>query len=329
MAPDLTILVCTYKRPALLAACMLALGRSAADPALAIRAELVVVDNSDDGSARSVVEAGIPAAPLLSVRYVQAHPANISVARNAGVAKARGTWIAFIDDDQQVAGDWLTIVMAATRDTDADILVGRVMGTYEDPDRAGPAARDLFDRPLDVPSGTQLYAYGPQKRANVTLATSNAIFRRATTLDEEAPFSLHFGDGGGEDYFLYCRLQTQRKIFRALPEAECDDAVPAARCTLDYLKPRAFAGGQAFVTAVVRSNPEPRQAEMAIIGRTLIQAALWPLKYALSRTIRRPHPERVAIQKSAIAGKLRWRRKILPIYRLEHQETTADSDHQG
>ena len=93
----LSVVICTYERPGLLAAL---LGSLLAQDAPRDAVEIVVVDNSDGGSARSVVE-GLGAGAALPLRYVTAHPANISVARNVGVRESRGEAVAFLDDDQE------------------------------------------------------------------------------------------------------------------------------------------------------------------------------------------------------------------------------------
>ncbi len=84
----LSVVICTYERPMLLAALLRSLmGQDGAGDG---ETEIVVVDNSDGETARPVVEELATRAPL-PIRYLTAHPANISVARNAGCRGASAT----------------------------------------------------------------------------------------------------------------------------------------------------------------------------------------------------------------------------------------------
>jgi glycosyltransferase involved in cell wall biosynthesis len=57
--------------------------------------EVIVVDDGSTDNTRAVVAAANP--HILVLRHPE--PAGVSVARNRGIAAARGTWIAFCDDD--------------------------------------------------------------------------------------------------------------------------------------------------------------------------------------------------------------------------------------
>jgi glycosyltransferase involved in cell wall biosynthesis len=71
---------------------------------------VVVVDGSHDGTADALRESG---APVTVVEHDCAF--GVSAARNAGIARARGAWIAFLDDDDVWAPDKLAAQLAAAR----------------------------------------------------------------------------------------------------------------------------------------------------------------------------------------------------------------------
>jgi glycosyltransferase involved in cell wall biosynthesis len=92
MSPEVTIVIPTRNRWELLAATALpsALGQEEVDH------EIVVVDEgSTDGTAAGLASIGDPR--LRVVRHDQAR--GVAQARNAGIAAAGGTWVAFLDDD--------------------------------------------------------------------------------------------------------------------------------------------------------------------------------------------------------------------------------------
>ncbi len=113
---DFSIVIPTYNRPGLLAACLTSI---AALEAAAVRFEVVVVD--DGGSPVDDVVARFRGPmDVTLVRQKNGGPAS---ARNTGAARARGRFLAFLDDDCRPAPDWLEKLHACLA-ADPDRLVG-------------------------------------------------------------------------------------------------------------------------------------------------------------------------------------------------------------
>jgi glycosyltransferase involved in cell wall biosynthesis len=104
-----------------------------------IRHEVIIVD---DGSASPVYDRLGPTARK-SVRVIRHDaPQGVAVARNTGIAAARGDWLAFLDDDDLWAPTKLTDVLRAARQARAGFAFSG--GVYIDQDGAvlsveGPA----------------------------------------------------------------------------------------------------------------------------------------------------------------------------------------------
>lgn len=310
------IVICTFNRRDLLRQALQSIA-ALRDPG-GVQVSVVVVDNSDDSNAFATAESMRPALPW-DLRVVAAHPPNISVARNAGVAAAGDADIvAFVDDDQQLTPDWLISVHRATVELPHDAFLGPVDADFERPDLAGRTARTLFSRQLDVPTGHELIAMGPQKTKVIALATNNAVFRRATTLTDEVCFDPGFGNGGGEDYDLFCRLQRRGRRFAWIDDARAAEHVPASRCNPDYLARRLFAGGQAYAMAVSKNSALPRMERWRLRLVAVIQLCL--LAPVWIRTLRSPRTERdeLRFRIAAVRGKLSLR-GLVPIYRKEQR----------
>ena len=100
-----------------------------------MRLSIIIVDNDPAGGALDQATWCMTAAPF-DVRYVHEPRRGIATARNAAIdaAIAAGAdWIAFIDDDEWAAQDWIANLMAPDyRDT--PILAAPVLPVY--PDRA-------------------------------------------------------------------------------------------------------------------------------------------------------------------------------------------------
>lgn len=313
---SIAIVICTFNRQDLLRRALDSIA-ALRDPG-AIHLSVVVVDNSDDSNGFAAAESMRAVLPW-ELRVVAAHPPNISVARNAGVAAAGDAEIiAFVDDDQQLAPDWLVAVNRAIRELPHDAFLGAVDADFERPDLAGKTARTLFSRQLAAPTGHELIAMGPQKTRIIALATNNAIFRRRTTLTDAICFDPGFGNGGGEDYDLFCRLQRRGRRFAWLADARAAEHVPASRCDPDYLARRLFAGGQAYAMAVSKNSALPHLERWRLRLVALLQLAL--LAPAWFRHLFAPQGERdeLRFRIAAIRGKLSFRR-LVPIYRKEQR----------
>ncbi|MBB4198688.1 succinoglycan biosynthesis protein ExoM [Rhodoblastus sphagnicola] len=269
--PALAIIVCTFKRPDLLRATLKSIAAQQS-MVCAERVQVYVVDNSDEGDARGIVAEQAATSPW-PMTWLEAHPANISVARNAGVKAGQEEFVAFVDDDQILHPGWLDAVARLFSHKEGDAWLGCVHGVFETPERTTPAIRSLFGRELQEPFGYELFAFGSGKLPSVNPATNNSIFRRAA-LDSDAPFDPAYGKGGGEDYDLFCRLQRRGKRLFWAPDVVVSEFVPASRCDRGYLRRRFFAGGQVFAAAIAGSASRPGLARWLIRLKALVQGAL-------------------------------------------------------
>jgi succinoglycan biosynthesis protein ExoM len=308
----LSIVICTYERPRLLAALLHSLIGQTFESTAGV--EIVVVDNSDGETARSTVE-GLSGVSPMPLRYLTAHPANISVARNAGCRASRGEAVAFLDDDQEAEPGWVAAVLDGLTHLPHDVLFGPITPRFEAPEAVTPSARTLFTRAGDDPRGQDLFALRRPASQTFVLSTANSVFRRGTALPGPDPFDPYFGQCGGEDLHLLCRLAQQGRRFGWLPDARATDFVPAHRCGTAYLVRRHFAGGQAFAAAMIRTSAKPRREWAVMTAKSLVQVALLPAT-ALSM-LRGDAPGRtLAIRAAGIVGKLFWR-SLYPLYRSE------------
>jgi glycosyltransferase involved in cell wall biosynthesis len=136
-APDVSVVIPTFHRERQLGeAVQSALGQAG------VTVEVIVVDDSAEGSARGVVDAF--ADPR--VRYVaRAAPSggNPGVVRNAGLGLARAAYVNFLDDDDQLADGALAALRdALARTPRAGVAVGVVQPFG--PDAAALAREEAY-----------------------------------------------------------------------------------------------------------------------------------------------------------------------------------------
>jgi glycosyltransferase involved in cell wall biosynthesis len=100
---NVTVVICTYNRCESLAEALESVAASKVNPS--VEWEVLVVDNNSSDKTREVVNAFCARFPRF--RYVFESLQGLSNARNAGIREARGSVIAFTDDDVVVDSQWL------------------------------------------------------------------------------------------------------------------------------------------------------------------------------------------------------------------------------
>lgn len=257
--PDISVCICTYRRPQLLDRLLAALAEQRLDG----RLEVVVVDNDRHGTARDTVSARAADYPWPLAYHLQPQQ-NIALTRNLAVAEAHGHWIAFIDDDEVPAEDWLARLLETQRACDADAVFAPVLP------RLHAAAPDwirrggFFDRPRH-PTGTPV----PEDEAR----TGNVLIRRARLLAQDGPFDPAYGLSGGEDTMLFSALLRQGARFVWCDEAGVWEEVPPERTNLGWLLRRSYRIGQSYARSLLARRAE-RRASTAL-GLALRATAQW------------------------------------------------------
>ena len=102
--PVISVIICTYNRAAMLARALETICNQTLDRNCY---EIVVVDNNSTDPTRGVVEQCRLSCPEL--RYCFEEKQGLSHARNHGWKQARGSYVAYIDDDCEVPTEWLTV----------------------------------------------------------------------------------------------------------------------------------------------------------------------------------------------------------------------------
>jgi succinoglycan biosynthesis protein ExoM len=226
------VCVCTFRRPALVAALLHALAAQETHGAFTM--SVVVADNDRLESARSAVEAAARALPSLSIEYVVEADQNIAKARNKAVSRSTGDFIAFIDDDELPPEDWLSTALRTCIQFESDGVLAPVRPRFEHRPPAWLVKGRFCERP-EHPTGHRL-----QWRET---RTGNTLFRRSLVAHTAEPFATAFGNGG-EDQAFFKRLIENGAVFVWCNEAPVYEVVPPERCRRRYLLRRALLRGQ-------------------------------------------------------------------------------------
>jgi GT2 family glycosyltransferase len=128
MTIQVSVVIGTYNRAHLLEDTLKALASQEVPDSL--KWEIVVVDNNSADTTAQVV-AAFSKTTATPVRYVFEPQQGLSHARNRGIKEARGSILAFSDDDVLPAHDWIAQLAAAIDRWNAHGVGGRILPRWE------------------------------------------------------------------------------------------------------------------------------------------------------------------------------------------------------
>lgn len=299
--PDISIVICTLRRPQQLREALLSC--LALDPQDHYVLEIIVVDNSPEGGAADLVKmlaAGVP----ISIRYVHEPRISIAYARNAGIAASQSPFIAFVDDDMRLSPLWLYRVMRTMIAGNADALVGAIEPILEHADQV-PDARILsfYCRHLGLPEGGRIKSGRSGYISGV--GTGNSVFRRATCITCAQPFNPAFG-AGGEDTEFFLRLGKRKMKVVWSAESLAYEIVSPGRATLSFVANRTFRGSQNYARAVVKNSRWHLLTALILTGIGAVQGVWYTAYYIMLRPVQSEAAQYVRLFAIGGFGKIPW-----------------------
>jgi succinoglycan biosynthesis protein ExoM len=218
---EVSICVCTLRRPAGLARLLRSLGNL--DPASPSHT-VIVVDNDADATARPVIQKA--RAEGLPVQYAVEPVRGIARARNRSLALATGRYVAFIDDDEEAAPGWLLCLWQEVVRHGAQGGVGPVVPRFQ---VGAPRWLDeggFFER--------SRFSTGVRLKAELT-RTGNALVERGALLAVPGPFDERYNVTGGEDGDVFARMVDAGSRFIAVDSAIVYEHLTPRRATVRWL----------------------------------------------------------------------------------------------
>jgi glucosyl-dolichyl phosphate glucuronosyltransferase len=202
--------------------------------------EVIIVDNNE----RPAVKVDTLPGPLCHLEVIHESRVGLSIARNAGVARARGRYVAFLDDDSVPAPTWLAELSAGIKRYGAAVAGGTVRLTlpHNEPSWLAPEMRSLLSELLydgqDIADvGEDQYIVG----ANMCVAKE--LFGSVGGFDHS------FGRVGAvlrssEELELCRRAQKAGYRVSFISQAVVWHSIPSRRLRKSYLLSRAYWQGR-------------------------------------------------------------------------------------
>jgi GT2 family glycosyltransferase len=230
------ICVITYRRPTGLARLLRAIGelefRSAPPPAI----EVVVVDNDEQRTAEMVCTTAAAQIPW-PIRYETEPRRGIPMARNAALrsVRSRCDFVAFVDDDEEPAPDWLDELLKVQRQYRSEIVSGPVLPRFEAAPAAWMLAGGFYNRPR--------YLTGHRLRH---AATNNVLIDGKLFVDAGFTFDERLALRGGEDTHFFLRTSGAGYSIVWANDAVVYEWIPPARMTARWLLRRSYRVGNTW-----------------------------------------------------------------------------------
>lgn len=223
MTPHVCVCICTYKRPEMLRRLLHCVREQRTDGRFTF--SVVVVDNDREGSARSVAD---------GANYAIEPQQNIALARNRACALAEGSFLAWIDDDEFPANDWLLRMLDTCESRNVAGVLGPVVPHYEQEPPKWIVKGRFHDRPRHE-TGFQL---GWQEAR-----TGNVLIRKRVVDEMGVPFRPEFPNGG-EDQDFFQRAMAKGHVFVWCDEGAVSETVAPSRWSRRVMLKRALLRGR-------------------------------------------------------------------------------------
>lgn len=221
----ISVCVCTYKRTRALGVLMDSLLQQVTRGQFSY--SIVIIDNDAAESARDTVNRFREAVNNIEIDYAVEPEQNISLARNRAIGSAKGSLIAFIDDDEYPSDDWLLNLFKAYKSYSYCGMVGPVRFSFQQEPPEWLIRGGFFQRnDYNYRTGAALQWYEAY--------TGNALISSGIFKSEEDFFDRSFGKTGGEDLDLFFRLYRKGYRLGWCQEAVVYEAVPFDRCAMRY-----------------------------------------------------------------------------------------------
>jgi glycosyltransferase involved in cell wall biosynthesis len=279
-AMNLSVVLCTYNRAAELEKTLAAL--AAQHVPADVRWELVLVNNNSTDATEAVCRRFAEHAPM-PVTYVFEPEQGLSKARNTGVATARGTVVAFTDDDVSPEPDWVATLTTIMEDTKLDGVGGRVIPVWPAPP---PAWLDLhlrFRLALLESMDRRVAILDDETRATgIRIYGANMAFRRQVFTDIGSFLTTLSAKGdklyrGGDTEFVRRAVGAGKTIVYE-PRLVVRHRIPPGRMTRRYFRKWAFDSGEGHAL----TNPPVR-------GRNVLGVPLFHFRVMARETSRWLH----------------------------------------
>lgn len=237
------VCVATFRRPDMLRRLLASL--AAMPPVPGRPFGVILVDNAPEASARDVARQFAQSLPLI---YAHEPAPGVAHARNRALSLAGAPFVAFVDDDEEVAPGWLAALVDTAEKFSADVVFGPVPSRLPEAAPAWLRASGLFERRRSATGSPR-----------ATGGAGNVLLRRSILARAGRGFDPAFS-GGGEDTEFFHHLHRLGARMVWCDEAVAVETVPPERARLAWLWRRNRLAGRIYARVYLLALPAPARA---------------------------------------------------------------------
>ena len=230
-----TVCVCTFRRASVAATLHSLVNQTVPKNS---SYHIIIVDNDFSRTAELIVST-FRATTGMDVEYLHEPAQNISIARNAGLEACRTRWLAFIDDDETAAVDWLKRLIA-NRDG-AVAVFGPCEAIYSKKTSQWIRIGDYHSNRIVPRHGIVDTGY-----------TSNVLIDMDFVRVHGLRFDEVLGRTGGEDTMFFYDVHRCGGRLAYASDAVVYEEVPRSRATLAWIVTRQYRAGQTYAMLLQR-----------------------------------------------------------------------------
>ena len=255
---EITIAVCTYRRPLMLKKCLDSL---ICQKIPKINYEILVIDNCPKENSQYIVRKILNEYQNQTIRYYIEPTLGTTHARNRAIRESRGEWIAFIDDDEVAEKSWLLNLKnsALCYDENSYLFGGKIVLDF-DLSQLPWLPPKFYGYFSHVDHGEETKILDLQKEEYIL--TSNMFFKKAALkgiLFQEDLGHKGYMEGGGEDIRFVQDLDKIGIMQVYIPKAIVKHYVTLERLKPNQLLTRLFSTG---VNQITLTCQEPRSVTL-------------------------------------------------------------------
>ena len=230
----ISVCICTYKRPQMLANLLNKLQKQRTEELFTY--SILVVDNDRAQSAKEIV-LKFGNNRVIDVDYFCEPIQNIALARNKAIQNAKGDFLALIDDDELPTETWLLILYDSLNTYNADGVLAPVNPIFEKKPPKWVVKGKFHQKPFHE-TGFALDWKDTR--------TSNVLIKRTLFDLKGNKFDPRFGRGG-EDKHFFKKMIEKGYLFIWCNEAPVNEVIPPQRCQRLFLLKRALLRGKSHL----------------------------------------------------------------------------------
>lgn len=293
-----SIVIPTYKRPESLIRALKSVEPEARQHPLC---EIVVTDNDPLASAKDAVSAFIKNTDT-SLIYIHEPKPGVSNARNTALKKARGRYIAFLDDDMEALPGWVSALLKTSDYYKAGLVFGPIEAVMPEGKAEYPFMASAFER--KPYTETQLISEG--------IGTGGSLIDRLLCDLPSPAFNPALNQTGGEDDAFFKHVIHKGAKAAWAQNAKCLEHVPQIRATLSYIWLRNFAYGQSPSQEAIEKGLKglPRLIFWMAVGT--VQSLLNLPALIMGSLVKSPKRVTALAKFAQGAGKIFWLKAFSP-----------------